>query len=104
MLHKLWSVQNSSQIIIRSNLQLHNCIDDTRHDDSFKGLDNIVDISFKLVETKWYKVYNMVYELLKLVLLLPMATTSDKTVFSAMILVQTKLRNKMEDRQSSHFD
>jgi hypothetical protein len=39
----------------------------------------------------------MVYELLKLVLLIPVATTSFERVFSAMILVKTKLRNKMGD-------
>ena len=61
-----------------------------------KGLDNIVDLSVKLVETKRHKVYDMVYELFKLVLLLPMATTSVERVFSAMVFVKTKLRNKME--------
>jgi hypothetical protein len=39
----------------------------------------------------------MVYELLKLVLLLPVATTSVERVFSAMVFVKTKLRNKMGD-------
>jgi hypothetical protein len=39
----------------------------------------------------------MVYELLKLVLLLPMATTSFERVFSAMVFMKTKLRNKMGD-------
>ena len=41
--------------------------------------------------------YDMVYELLKLVLLLPVATASVERVFSAMVLVKTKLRNKMGD-------
>ena len=41
--------------------------------------------------------YDMVYELLKLVLLLPMATISVEKVFSAMIFVKTKLENKMGD-------
>ena len=41
--------------------------------------------------------YDMVYELLKLVLLLPVATVSVERVFSAMVLVKTKLRNKMGD-------
>ena len=68
-----------------------------RQDDSFKGLDNIVDLPVKLVETKRYKVYDMVYELLKLVLLLPVATASVERVFSVMVLVKTKLRNKMRD-------
>jgi hypothetical protein len=58
-----------------------------RQDDSFKGLDNIVDL--KLVETKRHKVHDMVYELLKLVLLLFMATASVERVFSIMIFVKT---------------
>jgi hypothetical protein len=39
----------------------------------------------------------MVYELLKLVLLLPIATASVERVFSAMVFVKIKLRNKMRD-------
>jgi hypothetical protein len=39
----------------------------------------------------------MVYELLKLVLLLPVATASVESVFSTMVLVKTKLRNKIGD-------
>ena len=50
--------------------------------------------------------YDMVYELLKLVLLLPVATASVERVFSVMVLVKTKLRNKIGDSlldKSSHF-
>jgi hypothetical protein len=47
-------------------LQLHNYIDDMRHD-IFEVLDNIVDLSFKFVETKRHKVCDMVYEFLELV-------------------------------------
>jgi hypothetical protein len=68
-----------------------------RQEDSFKGLDNIVDLSIKLVEIKRHKVYDMVYELLKLVLLLLVATASVERVFSAMVFVKIKLRNKMRD-------
>uniref|UniRef100_A0A0A8YBY8 Uncharacterized protein n=1 Tax=Arundo donax TaxID=35708 RepID=A0A0A8YBY8_ARUDO len=64
-----------------------------RQDDSFKGLENLVDLSVKLVETKRHKVYDMVYLLLKL--LVPVATASVERVFSTMTLVKTKLRNKM---------
>jgi len=39
----------------------------------------------------------MIYELLKLVLLLPVATISVERVFSAIVLVKTKLKNKMGD-------
>ena len=87
----------SNNNLLKLELQLDNYIDDMRHDDSFKGLDNIVDLSVKLVEIKRHKVYDMVYELLKLILLLHVATTSVERVFFAMIFVKTKLRNKMGD-------
>ena len=41
--------------------------------------------------------FDMVFLLLKLILLLPVATTSVERAFSAMSLVKTKLRNKMGD-------
>jgi len=59
--------------INKIELQLDNHIDDTRHEDSFKGLTNLVDLSV-LVQIGRHKVYDMVYNLLKLVLLLPVAT------------------------------
>ena len=39
----------------------------------------------------------MVYNLLKLVLLLPVTTTSVEKIFSALTFVKAKLRNKMGD-------
>jgi hypothetical protein len=68
-----------------------------RQDDSFKNLDNIVDLSIKLVEIKRHEVLDMVYELLMLVLHLSIATLSVERVFCTMDLVKTKLRNKMID-------
>jgi hypothetical protein len=45
-----------------------------RKDENFKGLNNLVDLSVKLVETNRHIVHDVVYSLLKLVLLLPVAT------------------------------
>ncbi|XP_062186668.1 uncharacterized protein LOC133890251 [Phragmites australis] len=87
----------SSTDLIRLEMQLDNYIDDMKRDDSFKGIDNLVQLSIKLVETKKHKVYDLVYLLLKLVLLLPVATASVERVFSAMSLVKSKLRNRMGD-------
>ena len=47
------------------------------------------------METNRHKVYDLVYLLLKLVLLLSMATTSVERAFSTINLVETKSRNKM---------
>jgi hypothetical protein len=78
-------------------LQLDNYIDDIRQDDCFKDLDNLVDLSVKLVETSRHTVYDMVYLLLKLVLILPVATATIERAFSALALVKPKRRNKLGD-------
>jgi hypothetical protein len=87
----------SNNDLLKLELQLDNYIDDMRQDASFEGLDNIVDLSVKLVETKRHKVYDMVYLLLKLILLLPVATATVERVFSALVIVKTKSRNKIGD-------
>ena len=87
----------SNTDLLKLELQLDNYIDDIRQDDSFKGLENLVDLSVKLVETKRHIIYDLIYLLLKLVLLLPVATSSVERVFSAMSLVKSKLRNKIGD-------
>ncbi|XP_066320137.1 uncharacterized protein [Miscanthus floridulus] len=83
--------------LLRLDLQLETFIDDMRKDEMFKGLNNLVDLSVKLVEAKRDKVYHWVYLLIKLVLLLPVATASVERIFSAMTFIKNKLRNKMGD-------
>ena len=75
---------------MKLELQLDNYIDDVWQNNSFKGLVNLVDLSVKLVQTNRHTLYDMVYLLLKLVLLLPVATASVERVFSAMASVKTK--------------
>jgi len=83
--------------LVRLELQLDTYIDVMRHDDRFSGLENLVDLSVKLVETNRHNVYDLVYLLLKMVLLLPVATASVERAFSSMDFVKTKRRNKMSD-------
>jgi len=87
----------SNNNLVQLELQLDNYIDDMKRTECFQGLDNIVDLSVKLVDTNRHKVYDMVYLLLKLVLLLPVATASVERVFSALVIVKTKSRNKLGD-------
>jgi hypothetical protein len=101
--HKVWKLAdfypNDMAItdLLKLDLQLDNYIDGIREDDRFKDITNLVDLSVKLVETKRHKVFDMIYLLLKLVLILLVATSSVERAFSAMSLVKTKLRNKMCD-------
>jgi hypothetical protein len=81
--------------LMKFELQLD--IADIRTDVSFEGLENLVDLSVKLVQTKRHKIYDLVYKPVKLVLLLPVATVSVERTFSAMTFIKSKLRNKMGD-------
>jgi hypothetical protein len=57
-----------------------------RREGIFQGINNLVDLSVKLVKTNRHNVYDLVYLLLKLVLILPVATTSVERAFSMMNL------------------
>jgi hypothetical protein len=85
----------SSSDLLRLEIQLDNYIDDMRREDSFQGINNIVDLSVKFVETNRHNVYDLVYSLLKLVLILPVATSSVERAFSTMNFVKNRLRNRM---------
>ncbi|XP_034204391.1 zinc finger MYM-type protein 1-like [Prunus dulcis] len=61
----------------------------------FSSLNGITDLAEKLVNTGRSRIYNYVYLLLTLALVLPVATASVERAFSAMNIVKTPLRNKM---------
>jgi hypothetical protein len=83
--------------LLRLEMQLDNYIDDMRRADSFQGINNIVDLSVKLVETNRHNIYDLVYLLLKLVSILPVATASVERAFSMINFVKNRLRNRMND-------
>ena len=92
----------SSMDLLRLEPQLEIFIDDMRKDDRFKCVNHLGELSIKLVETKKHVIYDLVYMLLKLILLLPVATANVERVFSAMSLVKNKLRNSMGDKLLNH--
>jgi hypothetical protein len=59
---------------------------------------SIVDLSIMIVKEKMENRHAVVYKLLKLVLVLPVATASVERIFSTMNYVKNKLRNKMGDQ------
>ncbi|XP_022847505.1 zinc finger MYM-type protein 1-like [Olea europaea var. sylvestris] len=66
--------------------------------DEFEGLNGLGDLAEKLVLTKKDKVYPLVYRLLTLALILPVATATVESVFSAMSIVKNRLCNRMGDQ------
>jgi hypothetical protein len=72
-------------------------IDNVRADDRFASLKTISELSQLMVSTNKHLAFSLVYQLLKLVLVLPVATTSVERCFSAMKIVKTVLRNRISD-------
>ncbi|XP_060175786.1 uncharacterized protein LOC132606351 [Lycium barbarum] len=78
--------------------QLASYIIDVRDvDERFYNLKGLCDLSKKLVQTKKHSNYPLVFRLVKLALLLPVATASVERAFSAMKFIKNDLRSQMSD-------
>ena len=75
--------------------QLRRYIEDVRNDDNFKNVKGLSHLSVLLVKTGKVLRYDIVYKLLKLVLLLPVATAGVERILSSMNYIKNKLRSKM---------
>ena len=64
--------------------QLNLYISDVRNDKNFTNLRSLAELSMILVKTGRALRYDIVYKLLKLVLVLPVATAGVERVFSSM--------------------
>ena len=78
--------------------QLEIYIHYVRSSSDFSQLEGIGDLAKKMVETRMHQVFNYVYLLITLSLVLPVATASVERAFSVMNIVKGPLRNKMEDQ------
>nr|KAJ0201114.1 hypothetical protein LSAT_V11C600299190 [Lactuca sativa] len=81
---------------LRANLQKY--IVDVHGDEMFNNLKGIGNITKMMVETNKHTIYPMVYLLLKLALILPVATSTVERAFAAMKLINNDLHNKMGDQ------
>jgi hypothetical protein len=68
-----------------------------RADERFGELKTISELAKLMVTTNKHLAFPSVYRLLKLVLVLPVATASVERCFSAMKIVKTVLRNRIGD-------
>ena len=66
-------------------------------DPKFKELKSLSELSKWLVRTRNSKHYKLVYRIVRLVLTLPVSTVTTERAFSAMKVVKTNFRNKMEN-------
>ncbi|XP_016544405.1 uncharacterized protein LOC107844519 [Capsicum annuum] len=66
-------------------------------DNAFSNLKGLRDLSMKLVETNMYKTWGLIYLLVKLSLILPVATATVERAFSSMNFIKNNLRRRIGD-------
>jgi hypothetical protein len=74
-----------------------------KRNSSFLGCTELPKVAEIMVKTGMNKSYPLVYKLIELTLILPMATASVERVFSAMAVIKTDLRSKMGDDWMNHL-
>ncbi|XP_076924431.1 uncharacterized protein LOC143586860 [Bidens hawaiensis] len=87
-------VFNSREKIALSH-QLGLYIDSVRKDERYASLNGIADLARVMVETRKHISFPLVYRLLKLTLVLPVATATVERCFSVVKNVKTKLHNRI---------
>ena len=75
--------------------QLNLYISDVKNDENFTNLRSLAELSMMLVRTGRALRYDIVYKLLKLVPVLPVATAGIERAISSMKYIKNKLRSKM---------
>lgn len=86
---------NGDRAII--SYQLETYIHHVRRHVSFSTCQDLESLATKMVETEKYLVFPLVYKLIELALLLPVSTASVERTFSAMKIIKSKLRNKINN-------
>ncbi|KAL6210840.1 hypothetical protein ACLB2K_016072 [Fragaria x ananassa] len=81
----------------RLKIQLQHFYNDVIRLLEFKALLTISAMAQWLVNTRRSIAYHLVYRVVSLVLTLPVSTATAERAFSAMKIVKTRLRNRMED-------
>jgi hypothetical protein len=77
--------------------QLATFIIHVRRLEEFRVCHDLANLAIKMVELKRHIVFPLVYRLIELAILLPVANTSVERAFSAMKIIKTELQNKMFD-------
>ena len=81
--------------ILALDFQLQNYIFDMCNNDFFLEFQGVSEFTEKLMSTRKYETYPLVYLPMKLVLTLPVATAIVKRSFLAMKYIKNELRNRM---------
>ncbi|KAF8393116.1 hypothetical protein HHK36_021357 [Tetracentron sinense] len=96
-LAEFYPVEFSTIQLMALDNQLETYIIDIRSNSEFSELEGINNLAEKMIKTKKDIVYPLVYLLVTLALILPVATATVERAFSAMKILKNRLRNRMGD-------
>ena len=97
MVEKYYPADFNQQEKLRLEYQLKHFVVDASNSEELKNIATIAELCRCLVATGCHRTSNMIDRLLRLLLTLPVSTTSVERVFSILKITKTRLRNKMED-------
>ena len=92
---------NADHTILRDQLETY--VLHLRNHVAFSTYNDLESLAAKMVETEKHLVFPLVYKLIELALLLPVSTASVERAFSAMKIIKSKLRNKINDDWFNHL-
>ncbi|KAH7663595.1 Ribonuclease H-like protein [Dioscorea alata] len=85
----------SDYLILKEQLRIY--IHDVRRNSDFSSCHDVASLAVKMVQTDKHLTFPLVYRLIELALILPVATATVERAFSAMNIIKTDLRNKIGD-------
>ena len=94
---KFYPTDFSEQERDKLRCQLRHYELDVLRNPDFQNLSTIAELCQKLFQTEKLTDYHLIDRLIRLVLTLPVSAATSERAFSAMKVVKTRLRNKLED-------
>ncbi|XP_058734040.1 uncharacterized protein LOC131605734 [Vicia villosa] len=96
LVEKYYPMDFNEQEKTNLKFQLRHFIIDARQASSLNNLSTIQELCSSLVATEEKEIYYLIDRLLRLIMTLHVSTATTKRSFSAMKIIKTRLRNKME--------
>jgi hypothetical protein len=97
LVDKFYPEDFSDQEKTHLRFQLQHYELDVPNHPKLKNMSSIAELCQGLVETEKSTIYPLVDRLIRLILTLPVSTATTERAFSAMKIVKTRLRNRMEN-------
>ncbi|XP_058783208.1 uncharacterized protein LOC131657874 [Vicia villosa] len=96
LVEKYYPMDFNEQEKTNLKFQLRHFIIDARQASSLNNLSTIQELCSSLVAIEKKEIYYLIDRLLRLIMTLPVSTTTTERSFSTMKIIKTRLRNKME--------